>query len=249
MRQQWERVRRDLSTTIRLPKIVRLYAEIARPRLELAPFETPSTLARHLEALRSDPAGNDLYLSVLDLWRRSAASHADVAGCVLWLGLWPLLDALYWRQRRFWAGEENDLISEIGRCLTTVLRATDVTRVASVALTLVRDTERDLKERRQADLADQNRDWSSVVLPWQACTTVGSEGEPERLADTTGAIKQQLGSDFELTVAAYQSNCDYEVLRRQFGLADEEIRRRIRRAWRRIRTRVNRIESSSSDRS
>ena len=43
MREQWERLRRDLSTTIRLPKIVRLYAEIARQRAELAPFETPST--------------------------------------------------------------------------------------------------------------------------------------------------------------------------------------------------------------
>src|SRR5690349_18872607 len=112
MRQQWERVRRDLSAAIRLPRIVRLYVEIARQRVELAPFETPSKLAGHLEVLRGDPAGNDLYLSVLDVWRRGAASHADVAGRVLWLGLWPLLDALYWRQRRFWLGEENDLISE-----------------------------------------------------------------------------------------------------------------------------------------
>jgi len=241
MRQHWERVRRDLSTTIRLPKIVRLYAEIARQRVELALFETPSALAGHLGALRSNPAGNNLYLSVLDVWRSSAAGHADVAGRVLWLGMWPLLDALYWRQRKFWLGEENELTSEIGRCLTTVLRATDVTRVASVALTLVRDTERDLRERRQADLADEHRDWSSVVLPWQACTTVGSEGEPERLADVTGAIKQELGSDFELAVAAYESGCDYEVLQRQFGLADEEIRRRIRRAWRRIRGRMHKF--------
>ena len=119
---------------MRLPKLVRLCAEIARLRVELSPFETPSLLAGHLEALRGDPAGNDLYIAVLDVWRVGTACHADVAGRVLWLGLWPLLDVLYWRQRKFWAGVENELASEIGRCLTTVLRATDVTRGASVAL-------------------------------------------------------------------------------------------------------------------
>jgi len=55
-----------------------------------------------------------------------------------------------------------------------------------------------------------------------------------RLADPAGVLRQQLGPDFELAVAAYKNGCDYEALGREFGLVDQEIRQRIRRAWRRV---------------
>ena len=244
MHERWEQVRRDLKATIRYPKVVRLYLEITRQRSLLAPFETPAALAEHLEKLRRNPSGNDLYMSIIDVCRVGAIRHADVAGRILWLGLWPLLSWLYWRQLKFWREEENDLASEIGRCLTTVLRGTDLTRAESVALTLVRNTERDLVERRQAQIADYNWDWSSVLLPWQACMTQMDDSEPARLADAAGVLRQQLGPDFELAVAAYKNGCDYEALGREFGLVDQEIRKRIRRAWRRVRKhmRKNRIE-------
>src|SRR5258708_2907034 len=95
---EWEQVHRDLNATIRYPKIVRFYADIARERTELAPFDTPVALVAFLERLHRDPTGNLIYLSIVEIWRRGSLCYADVAGRILWLGLWPLLNGLCWRQ-------------------------------------------------------------------------------------------------------------------------------------------------------
>jgi hypothetical protein len=235
-----------MGATIRCPRIIQAYLEIARQRAALKGFETPEALIDYLAALGRDPAGNGAYLSLIEVWRRGSICHADVAGRVVWLGLWPLLNWLYSEQVKFWWGEENELTSEIGRCLATVLRGTNLTRVESVALTLVCDTKRDLRRRRQAELADDHREWSTVIPPWQAFmkTDPSNTSEPEWLADVDGALQNDLGPDFKLAVAAYESRCDFDLLGRMFGLTEEEIRRRLQRAWRRIRRRSkkNRIE-------
>ena len=244
MRGHWERIHRGLNNTIRLPRMVRLYVEMARYRSPLAPFQTPHLLVEHLDRVRTDPIANDVYRSMVDAWRRGPICYSEVAGQILWLGLWPLLNRLYWAQLGYWRDQENDLASEIGRCLTIVLRGTDLTRVDRVALTLIRNTQRDLIERRQAQLFGDDQDWSSLQLPWQSFMDASPNEAPARIVDVAGALKQCLGPDFDLAVAAYDSRCDYEQLTRQFGLEEEEIRRRIRRAWRRVRRQMkrNRIE-------
>ena len=160
MREQWERLRRELAVTIRDPRIVRLFVEVARQEAALGTYPTPLDLASHLEQLRRDPAGNALYLVLVEVWRRGPAARADLTARILWLGLWPLLNRLYTRQEPFWRGEEDDLASEIARCLATNVRGTDFTRVESVALTLARNTERTLIKTRQATFAGES--WSAA---------------------------------------------------------------------------------------
>jgi hypothetical protein len=240
---EWEQVRHVLAASIQVSRTVKLYADMAREHAPLAQFETPVALTDFLQRLQKDAVTNPHYLAIVDVWRRGSLCHSDLAGRLLWLGLWPLLNALYWRQAKHWSGRENDLTSEIGRCLVTVLRATELSHVESVALTLMRDTERDVVELRQAELAEAAlvpvESWPEVA--WALADVDGRSFA----ADDDDDLEAVLGSDFELARAAYENGCDYETLGREFRLDAEEIRRRLRRALRRVRKRLarkNRIE-------
>src|SRR5262245_21232868 len=165
---EWDAVRADLTTSIRCPRTVRLYREICERHTRLEIHLTPAALVDHLQRCRDHAVANVLYLAVIDVWRDGAHPHSDVAGQILWLSLWPLLTTTYRRQTFFWSGRERELISELGICMGAVLRATDFTRVESVALTIYRNTESRLVSARQARLREENLFIGDAVSPaWE----------------------------------------------------------------------------------
>lgn len=233
---EWEQVRRGLDTRIRQPRTVRIYVDVAKERAPLAHFATPTELVAFLERLHRDPSSNDILLSVVATWRDSALCQAELAAHILCLGLWSLLSALYHRQRHYWDEREAELPSEITRSLATVARGTDLSRVESVALTLVRDTERTLVKRHQREIAHLEVDRDPAI--WFRFETPRHENadESDQLpADRIEYLRAALGPDFDIVMAAYETGCDFDRMGAHFGLTEDEIKRRIRRAWRRLR--------------
>lgn len=243
---EWDQLYRRLNATIKHQRSVALFAELARTQSLLAQFDTPDELVVFLGQLYKDPRSNDIYLWMVELWRRGAICHVDLAGRLLCLGLWRLLNRVYAQQERFWPDRESDLTSEIARCLATVVRGTDLTRVACVAQTLARDTERAVIKVRQHELAHQRPDRGADVWPWQPWSPSSVDDHHEGnglLADRIEFLSSALGRDFEIVLAAYESGCDLAAVGGHFGFSEEEVKRRLRRAWRRIRRlQQNRIE-------
>jgi hypothetical protein len=231
MRQAWEGVRTALTVRIQSSSALIRFDEIAGQNHALRAFGAPVALASWLQTAREDERANTLLRLMVAIWR-GGAPYAEVANQVLWIGLWPLLNAIYRRQLWYWGGREQELISEIGIRLATVLRGTNLTRVTSVALTIARNTERDVIEARQARLRDP---WNSLVVSWLG--DLPADRGRTRIEHVADHLARVLGADFELVVAAYETGCDYGVLIRRFGLTEAEIRRRLRRAWRRVRER------------
>jgi hypothetical protein len=237
MRQAWEGVRIALTVRIESPSTSARYSEIASRHHALRAFAEPAALARWLQTARDDERANVVLRVLVTVWR-AGPPYAELANQVLWLGLWPMLSNIYRRQIWYWGDREHELISEIGIRLATVLRGTNFTRVGSVALTIARNTERDVIEARQARLRDP---WNSLVISWLG--DLPADRGRTRIEHVADDLARVLGADFDLVVAAHDTGCDYSVLIRRFGLTPTEIRRRLRRAWRRVRERQIRKRS------
>ena len=126
-----------------------------------------STRARALRpALRGgrvprEQAGGDLdekdrLLGVLVTLVQRREHHELVSG-LLWLGLWPGLDAVYRRRQRNFRGQPEELIAELADAFTGIIERLDLEVVHRVAATLVRSTARDLIDRRRRVWADADR--------------------------------------------------------------------------------------------
>ncbi len=92
------------------------------------------------------PAGDlddkdDLLASLVAEAQRFGPS-GRVATYLLWLALWPGLDALYRRLSRYFVKAPEELVSEISDRFTTVIHRFDGSRVRRVAATILRNTER-----------------------------------------------------------------------------------------------------------
>ena len=75
--------------------------------------------------------------------------HHELVSGLLWLGLWPGLDAVYRRRQRNFRGQPEELIAELADVFTGIIERLDLEVVHRVAATLVRSTARDLIDRRR----------------------------------------------------------------------------------------------------
>src|SRR5690606_24257308 len=90
--------------------------------------------------------------------------HPELASALLWLGLWPGLDAIYRRRLRFFIGEPDELAADLTGAFTELVARLDLGSVRRVAATLVLSTERDLMTRRKRIWAREARE-----LPAEPC--------------------------------------------------------------------------------
>lgn len=128
-------------------------ARVAIP--ELQRFGTVTSL---LEFLGSEGSGsgladkNAIYRALVHAVQ-GRTSWSPLATGVLWCGLWPGLDAVCRRQRRYFVDEPEELSSLIGVVFTTLVAELDLRRVQRVAATLIRSTGREVARARQRQLA------------------------------------------------------------------------------------------------
>ena len=72
-------------------------------------------------------------------------AQCDVAESMLWLALWPGLDAMYGRLWRHFKQAPAELVSEIASRFTREINRIDLGRVNRIAATLIANIERDMR--------------------------------------------------------------------------------------------------------
>src|ERR1035437_3953205 len=107
-------------------------------------FEGPSALVSYLRDRAGDLDEKDLIYGSLIRVIQGSSRLSDLATSLLWLGLWPGLDAIYRRNLRFFRGAPEDLVSELSELFTAAVHRADLSRIHRTAATLIRNTERDL---------------------------------------------------------------------------------------------------------
>jgi RNA polymerase sigma-70 factor (ECF subfamily) len=252
MRSQWEALHESLAQSVRTRKAGQQFNEVRRQRRVLARFEKPVSLLKYLTQKGGDLDEKDAIYAALVKAIQSREREGPLALQLLWLGLWPALDALYRRRIRWFAQAPQELVSEIIDCLNEVIAGMDFSRVRRVAATLARSTERKVVERLHAlwnESARRGRFPEEATLgavepiepeekqPSPFGVEEGASDE-EELAALQEWLAGEVGEDASLVMGAVIYGESQRALAERLGLRHDAARKRFQRALARLRKRL-----------
>lgn len=155
MRHIWQSLHTTLSNSIRTLTAARRFDALNGRYPALGRFADAQAVLDVLHEREGDPDVKDRILAVLVAAARSEDAEAEFAMTMLWLALWPALDAVHRRLSRHFRDAPDDLVSEIAGQFTIAVGRADVRRIRRVAATLVRNTERDIRARLRRSWQEQ----------------------------------------------------------------------------------------------
>jgi hypothetical protein len=254
MRARWEGLHVALVSSIATLEMNRQFEQAQEAISELQPFATVTSLLEFLECEDANLEGKNAIYRALVRTAQARTTWASVAVSVLWCGMWPGLDAVYQRQRRYFPHDPEELISLISVVFTTLIGTLDLQRVKRVPATLIRSTERDVVRARQRQRAIES---SAEPLRDQLPGDGPPPETPDDVPDPAGsppsvlgiqaglskeaqaaAVHQWLldavGEDATLFLAVVVLGEDPQQIAQRAGLSYVALRKRIQR----IRTRL-----------
>ena len=219
-------------------------------------FRDPTALLDHLHARGGDLDDKDVIYTALVELARTGGDEAKTATAVLWLGLWPGLDAIYRRRLRGFPGGADALVSEITAHFTQTIHSTALHEGGRLAATLVGNTKRDVGRAkirsdkdaaRHAALADDDELCAPARGPEaQRCPLIpdlprglDSDAEVAWLRERIAAL---MGREADLVLGVAVDGYDLREAAELLGIGYEATRKRFARAIRRLR---DNLEESS----
>ena len=133
----------------------RRFQTLTRSAPALAPFADPGALLALLHGRVAEPGEKNRVLAALVAEAQAVGSSGETAQTMLWLALWPGLDAVHRRLSRDYRSAPEELVSEIAGQFTTGIARLDRSRVRRIAATLIRNVERDIRARPGPIPADE----------------------------------------------------------------------------------------------
>ena len=149
MRARWVGLNAALVGSVTTLEMKRQFEQARTALREPQPFATVASLLEFLGSEGANLEDKNTIYSALVRAAQARALWASLAASVLWCGLWPGLDAMYQRQRRYFAHDPEELISLITVVFTTLIGNLDLQCVKRVPATLIRSTEREVVRARQ----------------------------------------------------------------------------------------------------
>ena len=261
MRARWEALHAALDRSVRSLQADQAFQQI-KQRSALAAFDQPHEVVEYLANKGGDLDEKDRILGAL-VTLVQQREQPELASALLWLGLWPGLDAVYRRRQRNFRGQPEELIAELGDVFTTLVGRLDLEVVHRVAATLVRSTERDVVERRKRVWAEEPfrvdaevfaplRDHDDRIVvageadraarkAWEASLVSTPLGITQGLSfeDDLDALRawleQVVGEDAELLLAVLVLDETQREAGQRLGLSHDAARKRFQRALARLR--------------
>jgi DNA-directed RNA polymerase specialized sigma24 family protein len=226
----------------------------------LAGFDEPMKLLAHLTSKAGELDQKDRILGSL-VTLVQERQHHEVASALLWLGLWPGLDAVYRRRLRHFRDQPAELVAEMAEAFTVLVERLDLAVVHRVAATLVRSTERDVMDHRKRRWAEDTHglegepneplreleghifsaSWFDKVSleRWAA---LGNELPSLSFDEDVAVLREQLwptvGADADLLLAVVALGETQREAGERLGLSHDAARKRYQRALRRLRQHV-----------
>jgi RNA polymerase sigma-70 factor (ECF subfamily) len=245
MRSRWEELHDGLLRSIDSRESVTSFEEIKRRRMPCAPFRGPAAVAAFLVDKGSGLVGRDRVLRCLVEEAREGNARR-VALALLLLGLWPPLASIFRKRSHLFQREAHDIELEIVERFIAQIRRIDLGRVACLAATLVRNTERDLVDARLRERARAAK--CDAVTPDALAAPDADEPPPaspfglpadqsdvEHVAGLRRWLLSAVGPDADLIVDAVihgRSRLDLAASR---GISHAAARKRLERALARAR--------------
>jgi len=260
MRATWEALHVGLERSVRSLQAAQVFQQAKQQCPVLDGFDEPMKLLAHLTSKAGDLDQKDRILGSL-VTLVQERQHHEVASALLWLGLWPGLDAVYRRRLRHFRDQPDELVAEMSEVFTVLVERLDLAVVHRVAATLVRSTERDVMDHRKRRWAEDTHglegepneplreleghifsaSWFDKVSleRWAA---LGNELPSLSFDEDVAVLRAQLwptvGADADLLLAVVALGETQREAGERLGLSHDAARKRYQRALRRLRQHV-----------
>jgi len=246
MRASWEALHAGFDRSVRTLQAKQSFQKAKAHHPALVRFAQPHKLVEHLTSKSGELDEKDRIFGTLVTLVQRREQH-ELANALLWLGLWPGLDAIHHRRTRHFLGlgTPDDLAAEIAEAFTEEIAALDLTHVHRVAATLVRSTERRVLEGRtrewtETSIVQARGDIWALDEPPPACrdSRIGlppTLSHDEELAHLRAWLQPMVGQDAELVLAVLVLEETQREAGARLGLSHEAARKRFQRAFARIR--------------
>lgn len=241
MRARWAALHSSLRAAVRSLKFDLEFREAKRHHVLLAPFSEPGRVIAYLHRHEGDLDAKDRLLGLL-VRLAQRREHRDLATTLLWLGLWPGLDAVYRRRLKHFR-DPAELVSELAGAFTALVERLNLATVKRVAATLVRSTERDVLAARKRCWAEAERlqgDLGEVAgeVALEPDSVLGlprASSDEDELNTLREWLRAAVGDDAELLVAVLVSEESQREAGARLGLSHDAARKRFQRALSRVR--------------
>jgi RNA polymerase sigma-70 factor (ECF subfamily) len=157
----WKELHMSLVQWAASPEAIRALRKEQLRQIDLEAFEDPIELVCYLNhkiVTTEDLERKDRIYAALITTTQRQGSRDRLAATLLWLGLWPALDAMRNRLFRFY-NDPEELVSEISAKFTGAVHKANLSRINRVAATLVRNVQRDILTGLKRLWQDQKRYW------------------------------------------------------------------------------------------
>ncbi len=207
------------------------YLALRRAAPCLARHHDPAALLDWFHS-RGDPDEKNKALRALVHLAQQENGEAVVAKELIILALWPGIDAVGGRLRRF--HEPSVLHAELVHGIACAIATLNLARVNAIAATLLRNLERDLKRRAIRELVMTA---SAVVFDddQDLTTEEAAIHDPLLTRHVAQALSSLRGQDAALVLAVAVEGLSQREVAERFGIGHEAARKRYCRALARLR--------------
>lgn len=239
----WQSLRKDMMRAIQTLSARREFLALKQDRPALQRFTDAASLLDSLHGDSRDLDDKDRVLAALVCAVQTGRGEAELPELLLWLALWPGLDALYHRLWRHFADAQDNLAAEIAVQFTLAIRRADLSRIRRLAATLVRNVERNARIplRRARDAQARQVEFPDHGDPGAACCSSPSAfGMGPSGVDTTARLLRErlfraMGAEADLVVAVILVGERPGEIARRLGIRPEAARKRCQRAMESLR--------------
>lgn len=249
MRALWRSLHDDLMRSVETINFKKEFDRARPSNPPLQRFDDHYAVLDYLHHAAGDFDDKDRILASLVAEAQGSGSPAEVATTLLWLALWPGLDALYRRLSRHFVNAPEELVSEICDRFMAVVHRFDGSRVRRVAATILRNTERLIRhglrcEWQRAGRTDRlfDEEMERLAFARECGRRENVFGVPPGTdVDTATAILgtvlvSLIGADAELVIAVAVLGEPQKEAAARLSVSPGAARKRYQRAVARLRT-------------
>jgi DNA-directed RNA polymerase specialized sigma24 family protein len=248
MRALWRSLHDDLMQSIDTIIFKKEFDTARQSSPPLRRFADHYALLDYLHTSTGDLDDKDSILASLVAEAQGSGPTGEVATVLLWLALWPGLDALYRRLFRYFAKAPDELVSEISDRFMVVVRRLDSSRVRRVAATILRNTERLIRQGLQQSSRTDHLSDEEIMRLDCTCQSSGQatvfgfpQGTDSDIATAMlcTVLASLIGADAKLVIAvAVFGELQNEAAAR-LAINPGAARKRYQRAVARLRTQLD----------